>query len=327
MAVTVLAPEYITWLSLEQWRSAGRYKTIQACNVAFWTRNHGFYADMGGLTVKMSMIPRTSETIPEKAEGAPQRGIDYRIDVTDLLVLLRENVIELPAMPLEDIKERSKQDNFANVIMYFQVSVFVTIALGRGVQGLPVSPLELTTIAFICCAAGVEFFWWKKPLDIRSHTSVTISLDGESQFLTVFPELLFAPSEQEKAELIDPKLFFGRFVEDTNEMHKKGIASLVTIGCIFGGIHLLAWNFSFPTEIERWLWRFFGISASSSLVCMYTTLWFCRNKTARWTIVTCGGVLYSLSRTFLVVEAFVALRFVPIRLYETVSWEGTLPHF
>ena len=33
------------------------------------------------------------------------------------------------------------------------------------------------------------------------------------------------------------------------------VFSAIVIGTIFGGLHCVAWNFTFPSVIEQWIWR------------------------------------------------------------------------
>jgi hypothetical protein len=43
-------------------------------------------------------------------------------------------------------------------------------------------------------------------------------------------------------------------------------------GVIFGAIHIAAWNFDFPTSIERTLWRIASVLSTALLPVMYLSL-------------------------------------------------------
>lgn len=114
----------------------------------------------------------------------------------------------------------------------------------------------------------------------------------------------------------------------------------------FGGVHTAAWNDYFPSEVEAWLWR------SSSLYIMASGfLWLWINffgqvspsfdaywdkvlaRGASWysyTILgflcTVCGLVYGFARIFLVVEAVISLRSLPITAYQTPHWSQLVPH-
>jgi hypothetical protein len=115
---------------------------------------------------------------------------------------------------------------------------------------------------------------------------------------------------------------------------------------VYGAIHTAAWNAYFPTTIEKWMWHsssvwvafsgvvWVSINAVAKLIPQIDRLWmrFLRRKT-HWLFdavvlllcVVCG-VAYIFSRGFLVIEAFISLRRLPVAAYETPSWLQVLPH-
>lgn len=115
----------------------------------------------------------------------------------------------------------------------------------------------------------------------------------------------------------------------------------------FGGVHASAWNGYFPSTVESWLWR-----ASSVHVIFCGFLWLIINLLAKlfkqidlfWDRVVAlqahrmtylvlgilcflGGFTFVLARIYLVLEAFVSLRKLPVSAYETPDWTQLLPHF
>ncbi|CAD6580770.1 MAG: hypothetical protein ASARMPRED_000325 [Alectoria sarmentosa] len=179
---------------------------------------------MGGFAVRLNSKPRFQASESGHVVEL-QDGIAYKTRSGDLRTMVNEDIITIPRVTQESIYERSKADFFANVITLIQVLWFVVYTLGRVAQQLPISTLELSTLAFIWCAAVIAFFWWHKPLDLRSMTTITIPLDKERSFLDKFDHLEFSCTEQELAEQVDAKSFFSRAHES------KAIRS--------GGIHLI----------------------------------------------------------------------------------------
>jgi hypothetical protein len=114
----------------------------------------------------------------------------------------------------------------------------------------------------------------------------------------------------------------------------------------YGGVHIAAWNEYFPTRAEQQLWRL-----SSVYIACSGLLWLLMNVfgavsplaslywdrfiafQAFWVeyivygvIATACGILYIFARAFLVVDAIVSLRQLPVQIYSTPQWSEIIPH-
>ena len=114
----------------------------------------------------------------------------------------------------------------------------------------------------------------------------------------------------------------------------------------FGAVHVAAWNCYFPTGTEAWLWRSSAlyIMASGLLWLLVNMLSQC-SRTIWWYwydmllyqkhwlhymawgfICSICGIAYIFARLFLVVEAFISLRSLPVEAYATPQWTNVVPH-
>ena len=129
----------------------------------------------------------------------------------------------------------------------------------------------------------------------------------------------------------------------------------IPLTAAYGGIHLSAWNFEFPSRVESIIWRtacFIIIGSSFALLAWpswdYLDSYFIhlyfdpgrRNRKYRRAVKVMkalnkgagygsAGLLllcYGASRIYLVVESFISLRHVPIGVYAAVPWVGNIPH-
>lgn len=105
---------------------------------------------------------------------------------------------------------------------------------------------------------------------------------------------------------------------------------------LYGGIHLSAWTFDFPSRTEKLIWKIacFDIMGSTFIaaILMFVMardlggIW----KTIKRIVFPFFGVtfalFYALSRIYIVMEAFISLRHVPIGVYSTVPWSQNIPH-
>ena len=127
--------------------------------------------------------------------------------------------------------------------------------------------------------------------------------------------------------------------------NKLFLTILVVLSLVYGGIHVLAWNFGFASEPEHLLWKFACIDTMATvpiaLLCMLGVDFvleldiFTRNLygdlDTRYEVVVralfCAlAVFYVPSRIYVVVEAFISLRHVPIGAYAAVPWVQAVPH-
>jgi hypothetical protein len=108
-------------------------------------------------------------------------------------------------------------------------------------------------------------------------------------------------------------------------------------------MQLIAWDFSFPTEVERHLWRYTcvgglvvlgigcfleaaAIAASNYTISGMQTF---NNYKTRWpwcTLFLGAGLLYVVARVIVITEVMISLRALPESSFETVQWTSILPH-
>ena len=114
----------------------------------------------------------------------------------------------------------------------------------------------------------------------------------------------------------------------------------------YGAVHAAAWNNYYPSIAEKWLWR---TSSIYIMVCgLFWTLinlaaqasqkfdryWeSVRRPTAPWInsvplgiLFLACGTAYAFTRLFLVIEAFVSIRRLPVAAYDTPDWTQEIPH-
>lgn len=153
---------------------------------------------------------------------------------------------------------------------------------------------------------------------------------------------------------------FGSVYGDTGRLFRKGKAFfkpellLLFLPLAYGTIHLLAWEYCFPSDVERYTWRVSSVIASSTqlgvlpvelLIDFYDFVddkilfkdilkgkekWI-NPLVQLWEVsILALFLLLSLlniaSRVFLTVESFVSLRSLPIGSYAMPAWLQMMPH-
>ncbi|KAG1777299.1 hypothetical protein EV702DRAFT_969981 [Suillus placidus] len=147
MIMVLIAPELIlTWAS-RQFSSAIAVKK-QFNDALEWTMTHGFFAWMGGFMLYVDREPRATLTPDE------------------LLQFIREESVDMPVIQKADIEDRSKGDILSKGVAIFQLAWFVLQLTARRVQNLPITLLEIDTLAIAVLTFSAYFLWWTKPKDV-----------------------------------------------------------------------------------------------------------------------------------------------------------------
>ena len=155
--VSIIAPDFLTLIAAAQWESAKKSvkQMKELTNTEGWTLVHAFYANSGGFVLE---TPDT-ETFPINADS-----VHY---------LVSRGYIPIPAISREEIWDKSKADVFAKGLALLQgVWIFVQ-AIARTSQKLPLTPIELFTLAFVISTAMSYFFWWRKPQHVGTPTHLS----------------------------------------------------------------------------------------------------------------------------------------------------------
>ncbi|MCJ1457067.1 hypothetical protein MMC28_007433 [Mycoblastus sanguinarius] len=370
MAQATMAPEFVVGFatgqkvearrSIEMWRNSGYYG---------WTMRHGFYANMGGFILQ----PRDSKPFP--------------INAKQLHYLVIRNYTPFPTTTGKEIWDKSKQDGFQKALTMLQTGWFVLQVLGRAIQHLPVTTLELTTFSFVFCTFASYYQWSHKPLDVESATIIHIeastadilkeagSLPGASKPYKQTPLDFIDNQSPSWLTEIQPHLHFRigprerplpRFTNDRFPVigASNDAILLFIIMLAYCCLHFIAWHFSFPSRVERILWRVACITIVATLFIFLACetyqdghrlgrweRWYIKmfpkkasnivrvdtmEKRRRemefipfWEVVAMSPVtmIYTLARTYIVVEVFVSLRSLPAGAFDSVQWSNFIPHF
>lgn len=158
-----------------------------------------------------------------------------------------------------DIENQSKADGFLKTIAVLQITWIVLTVLVRGVTGLPLTQLEIATLAYSIFAILTYAANWWKPKDVSRPVRLQfrkVSCDISNPDWQSFVMHLTAPADAAELERRTGNL--ARIPNDMIWMEEKmplifGIMAMSAL--VFGGLHCLAWNFEFPSHIELILCR------------------------------------------------------------------------
>ena len=264
-----------------------------------------------------------------------------------------EGLIPVPDVSVDDLNDKSKGDALVKGAAVLQITWLVVQIIARAFQSLAISQLEITVLAFAACAVITYFLLWHKPQDVKMPIYVdipytlareqVIQLAARSPVSTLMVHQfwLHGVAIRTMADNVCPwtpgiKVQFLGMKKPV--FLNQSVVGIGLGGAIFGGVHIAAWNFRFPSEIEAILWRTsctwlvafppFGIA----IYCVAQHIAWKSRSTDR----TLNGWLrplayvtlpfYLSARLYLLVEVFRCLAYPPPSLFQASSWPSVIPH-
>ncbi|KFY91552.1 hypothetical protein V500_04620 [Pseudogymnoascus sp. VKM F-4518 (FW-2643)] len=273
MAIAIIVPEFVTALAFNQWRQAWtlklRLKTVS------WAQ--AWFCVSGGL--RYSEIAPADPDVPGSVEGKYRPRTVLFSDDKGTRLTPSEAILSVGLPSDELIIAENKTDSLSKLIVVLQVTWFTAQCISRAAENLPISQLEIGTVAYVGCTMLTTAFWWHKPLDIRLWKSCS---DSEVATLYKLGSGLDSPgtqiclgyyrlpnfaidselraryqktkpgSQKGEYEWVDynGKDLFGF---DGNSIRESIFGAI--LASLLGSIHIAAWNLQFSTNFERYGWR------------------------------------------------------------------------
>ncbi|KAF8424130.1 hypothetical protein EV426DRAFT_600672 [Tirmania nivea] len=168
----IFAPELVAFMAWDQWREAKELtarineifrKRAEANDPGFiprkhaWTLIHSHYACMGGFVF---------DTKPHKPDEAEYIPNSPRLTVSSHGILFLAQNVNLPDITVESIQDHSKADDLAKILIIMQAAWIIIDCISRTVSNLPLTLLEVNTVAHVLCAFAIYSLWWDKPLNV-----------------------------------------------------------------------------------------------------------------------------------------------------------------
>lgn len=157
MVAAIIVPEVVTASAFAQ-RVAARSSVHAMKNLGYhWTMQHAFYLNMGGVWLQ----PKDSKAFPPNA--------------TQLQHLVTAGYMDSPAMTEKEIWDKSKADKFAKIFACGQIGWLVLQCMGRKIQHLPITALEIATLGFAIPSVATLLLWFYKPADIEVPSFIKLN--------------------------------------------------------------------------------------------------------------------------------------------------------
>jgi hypothetical protein len=261
----------------------------------------------------------------------------------------------LPQLSAAQIHGMSNTSALGKTVACVQISWFMLQIITRVAKHLPISQLEVATLAFVICSILMYLLFSSIPRGITASVEVNLDcpihgerlhhfasdllkLGGYSGFALHFwpggihqrPNLMFPPPN-------DIVRDDGPRITKHNDVQQYcyGKIGLSLAGTLFGVVHCLAWSLDFPTPAERIVWRTSSLFISLAFVSWpMSFILFLKladgpgRKTfvVLWVLTLISNVVYALARAALLVLVLRCLFYLPVEAF-VLTWADEIPHF
>ena len=313
-----------------------------------WSTAHGFFIVMGGfhLFERSSGEASGDERRISQEDDKPL----HPLKASDLEQCNGYSEFFMPTKA--EIEDRGKSDWLAKSLVLLQTSWFVIQCIARGIEHLPVTHLEVVTLAYAAMNFVIYIFWWNKPLNVKQPVRVVRKSDPEDTQPQVTEPISEARELTWKAIRKSLETVVATIIGAQDggvDLSRKdrvpkfwadsidgdiGIADFIVlgVGACFGAIHCIAWVFSSPTRAELLIWRIASVAITAVPIYMYIGFFLAAwvdNEDFSVTEVILflpPSILYILARVVTLILAFISLRDLPLGAYQTVHWTTFIPH-
>ncbi|KAJ7130492.1 hypothetical protein C8R44DRAFT_665587, partial [Mycena epipterygia] len=314
MLIAVIAPELMVGFAVRQLIAAR--KISKEFDVSM---THGFFISMGGFVSQ---------------NGNPIVTIK-QVQDSEYLSAIRK-------VKVSSIRDKSKGDALSKGVALLQGLWFVTQCLARVHQHLPITQLEVATLAFAVVNVLIWALWWAKPLDVGEPILVG-ALDEEAfpsgpaaeldEAAPPIPVLVLVErfwgvingnyTSYRPISSTSVPTFWSMDWKEANKAEKRlPLYIEFLVGTIFGTIHCAAWNADFPSTIEMWMWRACSLMVAAIPAALgFVGVLFDATTAGRvikdtlkiilgiiWVV---SFLLYPIARLFLITIPFTSLRALP----------------
>jgi hypothetical protein len=286
----------------------------------------------------------------------------YPLDQQTVIDKVKRGDIKLP---LEgEIQDKGKTDWLAKTLVLLQTGWFVIQCIARGVADLPLSELEVVTLAYTIMNVGIYIAWWDKPRNVDRPIRVfeppyEVPKQGSSEpskkdwkwFVQYLRDSLILRTDDVKLTTCSsvPTFYSGKPNKGRDFLPSVYVPSAV--GVVFGAIHFIAWSYSFPSHTEQLLWRISSVAMVGVPVCVLVVsglaplgIWLDEREDESSIFGIClalvglvviflffvsmvlGPLVYAFARVTTFVLAFKTLSSLPAAAFQTIPWTKWIPH-
>lgn len=291
---------------------------------AGWEWSHAFFVAMGGF------------------HFYNKDGPMHPLSPTNILELVGRGHLVPPTA--EEISDKSKGDALSKCVAIVQTLWFVAQCFTRHVKHLPITNLEVMTLAYTVITVAMYAAWWAKPLNVSCAVRVPEediqeeeTLKHNSIWVRVDNYVMGNLDDYVDLRICKRVPTFWAGKADERAFWAADIIALV-VAMAFGAVHCFAWHYEFRSHLKQRLWRGSAIVIMAAppafIVALFAAAFVDAGlhgngnmfENVLGIIFAPIGVIYIAARLALIVLSFTSLRGLPFGAYQTIRWTTFIPH-
>ncbi|KZP21799.1 hypothetical protein FIBSPDRAFT_739966 [Athelia psychrophila] len=295
-------------------------------------------SETGQLTKRRSSPSKIQSTC-DKCEG---HGPLYPLSAADVVELVRRGHLVPPTAA--EISDKSKGDALSKGVAIVQTLWFVIQWIARRAERLPVTNLEVMTLAYTVITIAMYAAWWEKPLNVNCAIRMPeeeIEVKKADEYDSIWQRIMVyvVGAQDAFVDLRQRKRVPTFWAGNAGEYVWVGDTVALLVAMVFGAVHCIAWSSEFQSPLERQLWRLSAITIIASIPAVLVILLFVGRMAAECldmdgnaisfllgALYTPVSIIYIAARLILIFLSFTSLRGLPISAYQSVQWTTVLPH-
>ncbi|KDR79755.1 hypothetical protein GALMADRAFT_1360429 [Galerina marginata CBS 339.88] len=367
---SIIAPELIIGWAMRQFFGAVVLKMQYGGEG--WTMAHGYFIQMGGFMlyedgkavgvldpgeldglISMGRITLPSITEEEIKDRSKGDGLSKAVVIVQTTWFIVQCIARrVQGLAITQLELATVGFAALNAVMYAfwwhkPLNVETTVPVHAALPKAPNQSMSPDSVDSKRAAKGIlqvemrpmrPTIFKRKPSTLRIPTFIDLT----SRPLW-FPFRIFRWPLEAVAKVNDTnsickgKMHVPNFYASADDQGMRGAYYLlVSVGTIFGAIHCVGWEFTFPSIIEAKIWRVCSVTITSISLVTFVLGWFGLNLLYNGIdgygpdLVACmlGSFIgwYILARVALLVGAIISLRNLPPPALGVVEWTLSIPH-
>lgn len=313
--LALLAPELLVAMAAQDHFSAR--KVMRMFKDESFTLTHGFFANMGGFQIR----------IVDHAGDGTER---FACEGQGLHELVERQCLTIPDITDDEIKDRSKADSLVYAIALWHIFWMLLQVIARWAKHLPLALIEVNALAFIACGVITYSLLWWKPQDVQCPIILRVNRETFNREMERMNSNIRDVLNQ-RARMAGQDSYRRAYIPYTTRSLTDRLWVGLLTAAAFNALHCIAWDYTFPTPVEQWIWRIasivaIGVSALSFVIAEAAYMkWLGLGMITKVTMFLCLPI-YVGARLCLIVVTFSSLRAVPADIYTSPSWVNSIIH-
>ncbi|KAF7984844.1 hypothetical protein HWV62_10795 [Athelia sp. TMB] len=287
-----------------------------------WKIAHAFFVIMGGYYFYDKNGPRHPVS-PAAAVELVRRG-------------------HLVAPTRDELANQSKGDVLSKGVAILQTLWFVMQCIARRIEHLPITNLEVMTLAYTVITVAMYIVWWDKPLNVSCAVRVPeeeVEEEEVEEYGSVWDRILtyvigMLDQQVDLRQCTRVPTFWAGNRHIGNDVIIADVIALL-VAMVFGAVHCIAWFDSSQSHLEQQLWRAAAIAIISTPAALVMILFLVSllgvlsddfvifAMASSYVLV---ALVYAAARLALIVLSFTSLHMLPVAAFQTVQWTTLVPH-